>query len=135
MKPSALKGWLLDTDALLWMLHGDRRLTRKARELIDGSLPLYHSSASFWEMAIKLSGKGFDFEIDGDWEQVFPEELKRIGVPLLSPTVLDFRLLQDLPKHHGDPFDRLLVCQATRNRLGIISADAALDAYEVMRVW
>ncbi|MEI7927217.1 MAG: type II toxin-antitoxin system VapC family toxin [Verrucomicrobiales bacterium] len=135
MKPSALKGWLLDTDALLWMLHGDRRLTRKARELIDGSLPLYHSSASFWEMAIKLSGKGFNFEIEDDWEQFYPEELKRIGVPLLSPTVLDFRLLQDLPKHHGDPLDRLLVCQATRNRLGIISADAALDAYEVMRVW
>jgi PIN domain nuclease of toxin-antitoxin system len=130
-----VEGWLLDTRALLWMLHGDRRLSKNAAKEIDGKLPVFHSSASFWEIAIKLSAKGFDFQVDDDWHLTYPEELARIHVPLLSPAVEDFRLLQDLPKHHGDPFDRILICQAKRRRLGIISADAAWDAYEIHRIW
>jgi PIN domain nuclease of toxin-antitoxin system len=117
------------------MLHGDKRLSKKAAQTIDGKLPLYHSSASFWEIAIKLSGKGFDFEVDPDWNQIFSDELKRIGVPLLAPTIDDCRLLQELPKHHADPFDRMLVCQAKRLGLGIISGDKAIDSYQVTRVW
>ncbi|WP_367870510.1 type II toxin-antitoxin system VapC family toxin [Luteolibacter sp. Populi] len=127
-------GWLLETHALLWMLHGDRRLSKKAAQAIDGKLPVYHSSAS-WEIAIKLSGKGFDFEVDGDWHQIYPAELKRISVPLLAPSIEEFRLLQDLPKHHGDPFDRILICQAIRGGLGIVSADGSLDAYGIKRIW
>ncbi len=135
MTPTTVTGWLLDTHALLWMLHGDKRLSKKAAQTIDGKLPLYHSAASFWEIAIKLSGKGFDFQIDPHWNRIFPDELKRIGVPLLSPTIDDCRLLQELPKHHADPFDRMLVCQAKRLGLGIISLDKIIDSYQVMRVW
>lgn len=135
MKATTVTGWLLDTHALLWMLHGDKRLSKPAAQAIDGKLPLYHSSASFWEIAIKLSGKGFDFEITDDWNQIYPDELKRIGVPLLSPNIDDCRLLQELPKHHGDPFDRMLVCQAKRLGLGIISVDKIIDSYQVRRVW
>ena len=135
MNTPAVTGWLLDTHAMLWMLHADRRLSKKAAAAIDGKLPVYHSAVSFWEMAIKLSGKGFDFEVDDDWNRIYPDELNRIGVPLLIPTIDDCRLVQDLPKHHGDPFDRMLVCQAKRHGLGIISVDDALDAYAVKRIW
>ena len=135
MTTNAVKGWLLDTHALLWMLHGDKRLSKKAAQAIDGRLPLYHSSVSFWEIAIKLSGKGFDFELTDDWNRIYPDELKRIGIPLLAPTIDDCRLLQELPKHHGDPFDRMLVCQAERLGLGIISMDEIIDSYQVTRVW
>lgn len=55
MTAITVTGWLLDTHALLWMLHGDKRLSKAAIQVIDGKLPLYHSSASFWEIAIKLS--------------------------------------------------------------------------------
>jgi len=55
---------------------------KKAAHAINGKLPLYHSSVSFWEIAIKLSGKGFDFEVTDDWNQIYLEELKRISVPL-----------------------------------------------------
>ena len=134
MNPS-VNGWLLDTHALLWMLHGDKRLSKNAALAIDGKLPVHHSSVSFWEIAIKLSGKGFDFEVDDDWHLIYPDELRRIAVPLLAPTIDDFRLLQDLPKYHGDPFDRMLVCQAKRQGLGISSADDALDPYGVGRIW
>lgn len=81
------------------------------------------------------SGKGFDFEITDDWNQLYPDELKRIGVPLLTPNIDDCRLLQKLPKHHGDPFDHMLVCQAKRLGLGIISVDKIIDSYQVRRVW
>lgn len=131
----AVKGWLLDTHSLLWMLHGDKRLTKNAASAIDGKLPVHHSSVSFWEIAIKLSGKGFDFQVDDDWHLIYPNELQRVAVPLLVPTIEDFRLLQELPKHHGDPFDRMLVCQAKRHGLGIISADDALDPYGIRRIW
>ncbi|MCU0776767.1 MAG: type II toxin-antitoxin system VapC family toxin [Akkermansiaceae bacterium] len=132
---TTVTGWLLDTHALLWMLHGDKRLSKNAAQVIDGKLPLHHSSASFWEIAIKLSGKGFDFQITDDWNRLYPDELKRIGVPLLSPTIDDCRLLQELPRHHGDPFDRMLVCQAKRLGLGIISMDEIIDSYAVARIW
>jgi PIN domain nuclease of toxin-antitoxin system len=135
MTTTTVAGWLLDTHALLWMLHGDKRLSKNASAAIDGKLPIYHSSASFWEIAIKLSGKGFDFEVDDDWHRVYPDELRRVAVHLLQPTADDCRLLQDLPPHHGDPFDRMLVCQARRLGLGIISADRVMDQYGVRRVW
>lgn len=132
---AAVAGWLLDTHAMLWMLHGDKRLSKAAAAAIDGKLPIYHSSASFWEIAIKLSGKGFDFSVEDDWHLIYPDELRRIAVPLLQPTADDCRLLQDLPAHHGDPFDRMLVCQSKRMGLGIISADRVMDLYGVRRVW
>lgn len=135
MKATRVKGWLLDTHTLLWMLHGDKRLSKTAAQTIDGKLPIYHSATSFWEIAIKLSGKGFDFEIPDDWNELYPAELLRIGVHLLEPHIDDCRLLQELPKHHGDPFDRMLICQAKRLGLGIISMDAVIDTYGVQRLW
>jgi PIN domain nuclease of toxin-antitoxin system len=135
MTSTPITGWLLDTHALLWMLHGDRRLSKKAIEAIDGRLPVCHSSVSFWEIAIKLSNSGFDFEVDDDWNQIYLKELERIGVGIIVPHIDDARLIQDLPKHHGDPFDRMLVCQAKRHKLGIISVDQVLDSYEVKRIW
>ena len=45
------------------------------------------------------------------------------------------RLLQDFPKHHGDPFDRNLICQAKRVGLGTIPADKSMDAYEAPLAW
>jgi PIN domain nuclease of toxin-antitoxin system len=135
MTAITVTGWLLDTHALLWMLHGDKRLSKSAAKAIDGKLPVHHSSVSFWEIAIKLSGKGFDFQVDDDWNRIYPDELRRIAVPLLAPAIDDCRLLQELPKHHGDPFDRMLVCQAKRLGLGIISADDIIDQYGVRRIW
>ena len=47
LTPTAVQGWLLDTHALLWMLYGDKRLSRAARVLIGGELPLLYSAVSF----------------------------------------------------------------------------------------
>ncbi len=135
MKTPPIEGWLLDTHALIWMLIGDPRLSPPAAAAIDGNLPVFHSVISFWEIAIKLSGKGFDFRVRADWHECYPAALEEVNVPLLVPGIDECRLVQDLPKHHGDPFDRMLISQALNRKLGIISADAALDAYDIVRIW
>ena len=135
MKPTAVRGWLLDTHALLWMLYGDKRLKASTRRMIDGDLPLYYSSVSFWEIALKRSTKGFDFEIEDDWDILFPRELRRLDVLRIDLESTDCRAVEMLDFHHRDPFDRMLIAQAIQRRIGIISRDVAFDPYDVIRAW
>jgi PIN domain nuclease of toxin-antitoxin system len=130
-----VKGWLLDTHALLWMLYGDDRLSTVAAQAIDGDLAIYSSIASFWEIAIKQSGKGFDFGVESNWDELFQTELNRIGVRVLDIGIADCRAIQDLPMHHRDPFDRMLVAQAVNFGLGIISKDKIFAVYPVVVNW
>lgn len=135
MKPAAVSGWLLDTHTLLWMLYGDKRLSRPARALIDGDLPLLYSTVSFWEIALKRSARGFDFEIEDDWDILLPRALRDAEVLKIDMEAADCRKMEDLPVHHRDPFDRMLIAQAMRRRLGIVSRDALFDKYPVLRGW
>lgn len=135
MKPTAVHGWLLDTHALLWMLYGDKRLPRSVRERIDGELPLYYSTVSFWEIALKRSMRGFDFFIEDDWDIVLPRELRRVDVVRIDLEAADCRRIEALPLHHRDPFDRMLIAQAVERRIGILSKDVQFDAYPVLRAW
>lgn len=128
-------GWLLDTHTLLWMLYGDRRLSRSAKKHIDGTLPLFYSTVSFWEIALKRSGAGFDFEIEDAWDVVVPHALKEAEVLRLDLEAADCRQMENLPLFHRDPFDRMLVAQAARRQLGILSRDVAFDAYGILRGW
>jgi PIN domain nuclease of toxin-antitoxin system len=128
-------GWLLDTHALLWMLYGDRRLSQVARNYIDGTLPLFYSTVSFWEIALKRSASGFDFEIESDWHVLLPNALKDADVLRLDLEASDCREMEDLPIYHRDPFDRMLIAQAQRRGFGILSKDKVLDAYGIPRVW
>ncbi len=135
MTSAAVSGWLLDTHALLWMLYDDRRLSRSARGLIEGETPLYYSTASFWEIAHKRTAKGFDFEIEEDWDLLLPRELSEGGVLRIDLEAADCREVENLPLVHRDPFDRLLLAQARRRRLGLISRDEVFDRYELARAW
>ena len=128
-------GWVLDTHALLWMVYGDRRLSKSARAIMNSTEPLFYSAASFWEIALKRAGKGFDFQIEDQWDRVLTEELNRIGVRRLEIEAADCRAVEDLPPHHRDPFDRMLVAQTLRRNLGLLSRDTLLDAYAVKRAW
>ena len=135
MTSAAVSGWLLDTHALLWMLYDDRRLSRAARGLIESESPLYYSTASFWEIALKRTAKGFDFEIEEDWDLLLPRELSEGGVLRIDLEAADCREVENLPLVHRDPFDRLLLAQARRRRLGLISRDEVFDRYELARAW
>jgi PIN domain nuclease of toxin-antitoxin system len=128
-------GWLLDTHAMLWMLYGDRRLSRNARRIMEGSGSLYYSTVSFWEIALKRVRSGFDFEIEDDWDVLIPEALREAGTLAIGVEASDCRFMEELPLHHRDPFDRLMISQALRRRIGVLSRDDQWDAYGMERVW
>ena len=126
--------YLLDTHTLLWFLKGDKKLSDKARRLIDSPRnSKFLSIVSLWEIAIKVSlGK---LVLDKPFEKLFPEQLYFNRIEVLDITVDSLIKLTTLPFHHRDPFDRLIIAQALVEELPIISADAAFDAYEISREW
>ena len=118
---------LLDTHVLLWWLAGDDRLTPTMREAIaDPTTPVVVSAASAWEMAIK-AGLG-KLTIPGD----LAGELGRQGFDELPVTVEDGVAAGALPRHHADPFDRMLIAQAARRQFVLVTADRRFTGYDVL---
>ena len=126
--------YLLDTNALLWFLAGDSKLSGRARALIeDPNNEKLLSIVSLWEIAIKVRlGK---LELDKSFEQVFPESLDFNCIQILDITVDNLVKLTTLPFHHRDPFDRLIIAQGLVEGLPIISVDTIFDAYGINRKW
>lgn len=121
---------LLDTNALLWWRTEAPRLpTRVSDQICDPNNAIVVSIASFWEIAIKRAlGKLRFLE---DFEQVMAEE----DFDLLNVTYTHLRVLGDLPQHHRDPFDRLLISQSVAERIPIVTDDRAFAAYVAEVVW
>lgn len=120
---------LIDTHVLLWFLAGDRRrLHRELRARIEAGAAMV-SVASIWEIAIK-TGLG-RLEAPDD----LPERVERLGFELLPVAADHTWRVRRLPRHHGDPFDRLLIAQAQAERLPVATADPVFDDYDVTVVW
>lgn len=130
-----MKGLLLDTHALLWMVMADPRLSRNARMQIEKVERLAYSVVSFWEIALRLSRGGFDFALPVAWHHDLVGELRGINSVRLEIAAAHCRRLQDLPWHHKDPFDRMLIAQAQTEQLSIVTADPQFKEYEVKVVW
>ncbi len=125
---------ILDTHTFLWFICGSDRLSATARSLIDdpANQP-FLSVASLWEMAIKLSiGK---LNLARPFEDLIPEQMQLNGVQLLSIELAHIAPVTNLPFHHRDPFDRLLISQAVVERMPIVSGDPSFDGYQVTRLW
>jgi PIN domain nuclease of toxin-antitoxin system len=125
---------LLDTHAFLWFIAGSDELSDKARELIeDENNRIFLSAASLWEMAIKVSlGK---LTLSEPFETLIPEQLALNGLEILDITIAHTTQVANLPFHHRDPFDRLIIAQALEEQLPVISVDNAFDEYGVTRIW
>jgi PIN domain nuclease of toxin-antitoxin system len=121
---------LLDTHSALWWLADDARLGRDAdRELSDGTNRVLLSAAVIWEIAIKRSlGK---LQAPPDMAQT----LLGAGARPLPITLEHAAGVEDLPWHHRDPFDRVLVSQAVIEGAAIVSHDERLRPYGVSLVW
>jgi PIN domain nuclease of toxin-antitoxin system len=114
---------LLDTQILLWALAGHRRLPREARRLIDAHESIV-SAASIWEIAIKVSiGR-----LEADPAAV-RQALDPSGFEELAVTGEHAARVVQLPPHHRDPFDRLLVAQSLVEQLVLLTTDSQLAAY------
>ncbi len=102
---------LIDSHALIWFCEGNPALSSVAREAMeDGANERFISHATPREMAIKLAlGK---LQLQSDFAVIFPGVLNANGFAMLTPNLEHYRALIDLPRHHGDPFDRLIIAQA-----------------------
>lgn len=116
---------LLDTHVLLWQLD-DRKLSAAATEAIDAATELLFSVVSFAEIGIKIAvGKL------ADRREVYDDLLAEGGIRTLGLTPEQGLAVADLPLHHRDPFDRLLISQARNEGLTIVTADRNFAPYDV----
>lgn len=125
---------LLDTHTLLWFVLGDASLSATARQLIeDAANSKLVSPATYWELAIKISiGK---YALHEPYETFIDRAIRQNGFLILPIESRHTAALINLPFHHRDPFDRLMVAQAMVENLVLVSADAVLDAYPIQRLW
>lgn len=125
---------IFDTHTLLWIVTNDSKLSKKAKSLfLNSKNEILFSFASIWEMAIKINlGR---LSIDQSLKEFIKHHIKGNDIKLLSIELNHILLLENLPHHHRDPFDRLLICQAIAENIPIISSDKDLDLYTIKRIW
>lgn len=125
---------LIDSHALIWFVDQHQQLSPASHAAMsDPSNELLLSAGAIWEIAIKIGlGKLALTESYLPW---MSQALSDLGITVLPITVEYADVQANLPKHHSDPFDRLMVAQAIVERVSIVSADARMDAYGVTRLW
>jgi PIN domain nuclease of toxin-antitoxin system len=116
---------LLDTHVLLWWLADDDRLPEGAQEAVNTAQEVRLSAASVWEIAIKHTLGRLDVPDD----YLVAVDAGEIG--LLPITGQHAEIAGALPRHHDDPFDRMLVAQARAEELTLVTADRRLVDYDV----
>ena len=118
---------MLDTHVALWAITDSPRLSKKAREMIE--LPkssIWISAATIWEIAIKRSlGRG-DMPVSSQEAMRYFGES---GYRFLPVEPEHAAAVEDLPAHHADPFDRILVAQALVEPMRLITHDAMVACY------
>jgi PIN domain nuclease of toxin-antitoxin system len=121
---------LLDTHVLLWWVTDDERISDAARDIML-TADVFVSVASLWEIEIKR-GLG---RIDANSRQLLDEVSRTEGYRVLEIRPTHVLTLGDLPLLHKDPFDRMLIAQAVRDRLTLVSRDTVIRRYQVDVVW
>ncbi len=125
---------LLDTHTLLWFIAGSNSLSSSARESIENnSNEKFVSVVSIWETAIKVSiGK---ISLTTPFEVLFPHQLEVNGFELLPVKVEHASVVSNLPFHHRDPFDRMLIAQSIVEELTIVTLDLEFADYSAKVLW
>ena len=115
---------LLDTHALIWWFMGEGLASGAEAAIADPDNLVYASAASIWEISIKQAiGK---LAVSGDIDTAISTEFEPLPI-----TFSDARMAGELPSHHRDPFDRMLLAQAIRRGLTLVSRDPAFPVYGV----
>jgi PIN domain nuclease of toxin-antitoxin system len=123
---------LLDTHAFLWWCEDSPELSKKARTVMKAE-DCFVSLASFWEIAIKISLN--KLRLPGIIDRYLADQMSLNGFEQLEISFRQIMRCASLERHHGDPFDRLLVAQAQEESLAIVSRDPAFDRYGIKRIW
>ena len=121
--------YLIDTHILIWFIEGDEKLSQNAQALITNPVNnIYISQASLWEMTIKISIGKLSLSISLSDLKLF---LSSNQFQILETKFRHYEILQSLPFHHQDPFDRLIIAQAKAEDYILITNDNRFKLYDV----
>jgi PIN domain nuclease of toxin-antitoxin system len=125
---------LLDTHTFIWFVTDSPRLSTTAKAFIEDEYnEKLLSIASIWEMAIKHSVGKLSFELPF---MVFVEQqMLQNSMSLLNIQLSHLNVIANLPLHHRDPFDRLIIAQAMAEQISVVGTDAVFDSYSIQRLW
>ena len=126
---------LVDTQVLLWLFNGDRKLSSSALQLLSApTSERFFSHAGVWEIAIKY-GKG-KLQLPDSPDIFVTKHLKLNKIRPLPISMASIFAAGALPQgKHSDPFDRLMAAQCLRYNLTLVSCDPQFDSYGVRRIW
>lgn len=123
-----MNGYLVDTNVFLWFCNGDSRISKSHRLLLqDSSFDVFVSIASLWEIAIKLSKD--KLKLNRDFQEFIQYEIVNAGFRLLPIRTDHLLTLRQMPFHHKDPFDRLIVAQSLAEKLPFLYTDKVFELY------
>jgi PIN domain nuclease of toxin-antitoxin system len=125
---------LIDSHALIWYVDQHQQLSSASHAAMsDPANDLLLSAGSIWEIAIKIGlGK---LVLTQPYLVWMSQALSDLDITVLPITVEYADAQASLPRHHSDPFDRLIVAQALVEEVSIVSADPRMDAYGITRLW
>ena len=122
--------FLLDTSVLLWSVAERSKLNSRAIRILSlAGSNLYLSAASVWEISIKYAIGRLPLHVEP--ELFVSEAQRKMGMRPLDIEYLHAVEAGRLPRHHGDPFDRMLIAQARTERMVLLTADRIFQSYEV----
>ena len=125
---------LVDTHVFLWWVEGDRALPAKARAVLaNPENECLISMVSAWELAIK-TGLG-KLKLALPVKRYIVENVAANGFRMLAIEIAHVGRVETLARHHGDPFDRLLIAQALEENIAVVTADPIYRTYGVKRIW
>lgn len=124
----------LDTHTFLWLMEAPEKISRRAREgCEDPENELLLSVASVWEIQIKVQLGKLDLETS--LSEMLQDQQESIGLAVVPIELEHVLALDELPLHHKDPFDRLLVSQCRSTDTPLVTADKAVGLYDVRILW
>ncbi|MCL4146527.1 UNVERIFIED_CONTAM: hypothetical protein GTU68_056430 [Idotea baltica] len=124
---------LLDTHTLIWFFESDSKLSSTAKSLIENpDNQNYFSVASIWEVVIKQNLGKLNLSKPLDY---ILTHIQKNGIEIINIEAQQALKVADLPLHHRDPFDRLIIAQSLILGYSIISKDTKLDQYPIDRLW
>jgi PIN domain nuclease of toxin-antitoxin system len=125
---------LLDTHTFIWWASEPERLSKKVLRACENEKnDLFLSAASVWEMQIKLQlGK---LELESSLRILILNQQDMNNLQILSVSLPHVLALENLPLHHRDPFDRLLIAQAVEENMKLVSKDKIFSQYPVSVLW
>ena len=121
---------LVDTHIFLWFVNDDHELNNHIKDMIeDRKNIIYLSIASLWEMSIKYNlGK---LKLDKSYEEFIRKEIYETRLILLNININHLIINANLPFHHKDPFDRLIISKSIAEKIPIISVDSTFVQYSI----